>query len=249
MIRILIGLSVLSLLSTVALAADFSDTSNHKYKTAISELSQKNIVNGYSDGSFKPDNTINRAEFTKLVINASKGRNITSSDCYLSSTFSDVSKTDWFSPYICYAKQQGVLNGYPDGSFRPRQEITFPEAAKIVSLAFGASVEKTDVWYEGPAKYLSQKNAIPTSIHTLTQKLSRGEMAEVLWRVSENKTNIASKKFQGGRLVLVASTPQPTATPKPSTPKYSEKQKAIVNYCRKQTKVPFLFCVQKAGEL
>ena len=109
--------------------------SSHLYKTAIDYLKEQAVVQGYNDGTFRPDNTINRAEFMKIVIGAKYSQDyIGVSSAW--NCFSDV-HTEWFAPYICIAKDEGIVSGYPDGAFRPSQNISFVEAAKILAEVYG----------------------------------------------------------------------------------------------------------------
>lgn len=154
-------------------------------KKSIMYLKENDIVHGYSDGSFKPKSKINRAEFLKIVvgsmedfdINVEKGKNC----------FSDV-EDEWFAKYVCYAKKKGVVSGYPDGTFRPAENINFAEASKIVANAFDIDPSDTsnvDPWYRTFVEPLAELKAIPTSISDLDKSIARGEMAEVIYRVKE----------------------------------------------------------------
>lgn len=111
-----------------------SDINGHQYQAAIEYLHIKNVISGYDDGTFKPNNTINRAELLKILVggagyakpDAAKYR-----DC-----FPDV-KNDWYASYVCFAKEKGWVNGYDDGKFRPSQAINKVEAMKMLMSAQG----------------------------------------------------------------------------------------------------------------
>jgi hypothetical protein len=164
---------------------DFSDSNNHLYKTAIGYLKDKAVVQGYDDGTFRPDNTINRAEFMKIVIGAKYSQDyIGVSSAW--NCFSDVTD-EWFAPYICIAKDEGVVSGYADGTFKPSQNISFVEAAKILAEVYGLDFTKMDVWYEGYVKALQENNYIPSTISSLNKAITRAEMAELIWRIKEQK--------------------------------------------------------------
>ena len=95
----------------------------------IASLSVIGLLRGYEDGSFRPDNPISRAECVVLLsrrIEVPAG----------SSTFSDVPETHWASSAISAGTSAGWLSGYPDGTFRPDQNITRLEAVKMINTAF-----------------------------------------------------------------------------------------------------------------
>ncbi len=109
--------------------AAFSDLPNGSAAyDAVEYLSAKGIVNGYPDGTFKPSNPVNRAELAKLLVTS---RNATPSAEEFNGCFPDVQK-EWFAAYVCYAKAQGWLGGYPDGSFKPAATVTKAEAMKMM---------------------------------------------------------------------------------------------------------------------
>ncbi len=110
-------------------SADFSDlASDDKNKDAIDYLQEQNVINGYSDGTFKPDNNINRAELLKILLEA---KGVSPSVDNYKDCFPDVG-IEWFAPYVCYAKNQGWVNGYSDGYFRPADYVSKVEAIKMI---------------------------------------------------------------------------------------------------------------------
>ncbi len=163
--------------------ADFSDVpADHPYSEAINWAQENNIVNGFADGTFKPDQKINRAELTKIIIEANfKDAEISGDNC-----FSDV-KDEWFARYVCTAKREGIVKGYEDGSFKPEQNIRFKESAKITALGLDENLkEGREIWYETYIKYLSDRRAIPTSIDFAHSYVNRGEFVEILHRLKNN---------------------------------------------------------------
>ena len=179
---------------------EISDTDYHQYKTAVEYLLNKKIVQGYDDGTFKPDNLINRAEFMKIVIGAKYSQdyiNVSSGG----NCFSDV-RTDWYSTYVCIAKDEGVISGYPDGTFRPAQNISFVEAAKILAEAYGLEVTKGGSWYAGYVNALQENNYIPSTVGALEKTITRAEMAELIWRIKEEKKDQASSTLIQGDVIM-----------------------------------------------
>ncbi|MBI4232303.1 S-layer homology domain-containing protein [Candidatus Peregrinibacteria bacterium] len=118
----------------------FSDVEiDHHYAASILWMKNNGVVEGYADGTFKPEKSVSRAEFLKMLYKV-KGL----SGIEGNMKFPDVSSGDWFYPYVKEAYLSGVVKGYDDGKFHPDKMITFAEAVKIVSNAFF----DVDSWFE-----------------------------------------------------------------------------------------------------
>ena len=117
---------------------NFSDVSADKwYNNAVSTLSHMGVIGGYADGTFRPDAPISRAEFAKIAVSFTQN---TGSATY--NYFTDVKTTDWFAPYVTAAKDDGLIEGYSDGSFKPESKITRAEACAIVNRTLGRKPSK-----------------------------------------------------------------------------------------------------------
>lgn len=96
------------------------------YNNAVSTLSKAGILNGYEDGSFQPNGNITRAEFATIAARffeaTYEGEDL----------FPDI-KDHWARDYINQAAHAGIVNGYPDGTFQPQDNITRAEAMTIVN--------------------------------------------------------------------------------------------------------------------
>jgi hypothetical protein len=95
---------------------------------AIHYLYDEGIVAGYDDGTFKPKNTVNRAELLKILV---EGQGLTPDADQYKNCFPDVT-TDWYAKYVCYAKEEGWVSGYPDGTFKPADTVNKVEALKML---------------------------------------------------------------------------------------------------------------------
>ncbi|HRH93834.1 MAG TPA: beta-propeller domain-containing protein [Candidatus Peribacteria bacterium] len=174
----------------------FSDlTASSPFSRAIQSLKDKGVVEGYADGTYRANDPVNRAEFLKIVLGsrlAVDGKSLgAGSNC-----FADVKTNDWFAAWVCTAKAEGIVSGYDTGDFKPEQNITFVEASKILALAFKqqGNIYGTD-WYEQYVRTLEDSKAIPTSISALDKPVTRGEMAEMMWRLTDNVTDQPTKGF------------------------------------------------------
>lgn len=162
----------------------FSDVpTDHPNSDAIFYVRSAGIVQGYEDGTFKPDATINRAEFVKILVAATA---VEDGPVCKIAPFSDVDQTAWYATYAHEARCLGLVQGYPDGSFKPADPINFVEAAKIVANAFhiaAPGMAQDDAWYKPYVTSLERAHAIPTSITRFGQSITRGEMAEMIYRL------------------------------------------------------------------
>jgi len=205
----LFTLSVLSasLLAGTALGAggdggpsEFTDlSSTHLNSTAITTLENAGILEGYSDGTFRPENRINRAEMVKIIVEdiyeqSDIDKCLTDSPEGL---FTDVPAEEWYAPHICMAKTKGIVSGYSDGTFKPAAYINFVELSKILNQAIelGASEPTDAVWYKGYVDALAGKNAIPSTVEFFDEDVTRGEMSEMMWRLSNHYTTLVSSSF------------------------------------------------------
>jgi len=115
-----------------AAPSQFSDVAYGSwYAQAVNYLAHMNILLGYPDGTFRPNASITRAEFTAIVVRffgaGASGQ----------SNFSDVSPTHWASIYINAAFSNGWILGHQDGTFRPDNAITRAEAVVIINRLLG----------------------------------------------------------------------------------------------------------------
>jgi len=101
---------------------------------AIVYLADKKVVNGYSDGTFKPTASITRAEFTKIVVEAFYGV----SGYEFENQFTDVADDAWYAAYVNKAYEEGIISGTGNGEFRPNDTITRQDMAVIL---YNASVK------------------------------------------------------------------------------------------------------------
>ena len=110
----------------------FSDVSSSKwYHKQVGIMATLGVVGGYTDGTFKPDKGITRAEFVKMAV------------CFMgvneeaTANFSDVTTNHWAYQYIATAAQLGWIDGYSDGTFRPGEEITRAQAVTVINRMLG----------------------------------------------------------------------------------------------------------------
>ncbi len=177
------------------------------FADAIRYVHREGVVAGYPDGTFLPGNPINRAEFTKIMTLSLSSQEAINK-C-VDPVFSDIAASEWFLRYVCHAYANKLIAGYPDGTFKPAQSINFVEAAKILASSLGlmkppdcVTVPCTDghsgehPWFEPYIRALSDRHSIPKSVTRFDQAISRGEMAEMIYRLRANVTTKESTSYE-----------------------------------------------------
>lgn len=107
----------------------FSDTAGSDAAGAVEALASRGILGGYSDKTFRPGNTMTRAEFAAIAV---RGLGLTPAPA---GAFTDVRPSDWYAGYVGTAATYGIVNGLPDGTFGPNGTITRQEAAVMAARA------------------------------------------------------------------------------------------------------------------
>jgi len=173
-------------LSATAGTFVFSDvTLQHPNAPAITYLKDKAVTKGYTDGSFKPDRTITRAEFVKMLI-VLRDPSDNGAAC---SALKDVSMKDWFYAPVCLAMQEKIVKGGKDGLFRPGDLVTLADASVMLARAYAIPTIETKQWFEGSVRALAARNAVPADVGASFMRLTRAQVAEMLWRLQNNVTD------------------------------------------------------------
>ncbi|WP_416198761.1 MAG: hypothetical protein ACFWUA_03355 [Sporanaerobacter sp.] len=138
--RIVLKLNHFSKYVLIESTKTFPDIAKHWSKDYVESMIAKNIVDGYSDGTFKPEGKITRAEFVKMVVCALNEDLIEYNE-----GFKDVKANDWHADYIATAKALGLIDGYADGSFRPNATIKRAEMAAILGKVVDIEIDEKDI--------------------------------------------------------------------------------------------------------
>jgi alpha-tubulin suppressor-like RCC1 family protein len=179
----------------------FNDISASPYRAAIRSLAQRGIVSGFGDGSFRPDQPVSRQQFAKMIV---LGLNLKVTEGGIPLSFVDVSNpTDDLYPddYVAAAADKGLVQGYPDGSFRPLLDITRAQMLSIVVRAAQAfkpaalrtpprnwvgglsTVDPVHGVNVGIAEYSGLALGIDPGTFAIDGKATRGEIAQIIWNL------------------------------------------------------------------
>ena len=188
----LLAISMLGSLLTVpagaAAVTKFSDVSDSYTATAVETLRLMGVLDGYGDGTFRPDTVLNRAQFCKMAVYAMDG----SGELGRYSTvtiFPDVKPSHWASAYINMAAKKGVIAGFADGKFKPNQTVTAGQAVTILMRGLGYKDENMGgVWPQG---YMAEAQTCgllkSTGITSAYSALTRGQAAKLFLNLFEAK--------------------------------------------------------------
>lgn len=141
----------------------FSDISTTFAKDYIAKLAAAGVINGYEDGTFRPENNASRAEYLKIVLKA-KWVDYSAADVS-KLTFKDVSKDSWIAKVVVKAGELGLIDT-TNANFRPNDSITRAESMKMLLNAAWVEVTATETssfsdvnakWWE--AKYIETAKA------------------------------------------------------------------------------------------
>lgn|GEM_PF-872531 len=179
--------------STQQTTTQFTDVpQTHANYVAIMYLKSQGILGGYSDGTFKPDQQVNRAEALKILL---IGNKVTIPDSVSTASFSDYKASDWFARYVEQAKTLGIVNGNPDGTFAPSRNVSRAEFLKMLLILNGLKTEKwagqeifadvkKDDWFNPYMNYAGQAGLIAKDDKNNVypgQALTRADVAEILY--------------------------------------------------------------------
>lgn len=174
----------LSASSIAALAVDYSDVdSSASYAKAVNELSSLNIINGYEDGTFKPDGLVTRAEITKMIVAALGETSAAEAAEGQNTQFGDVTGEHWASGFVTQGVSNGFINGYSATEFGPEDNVTYVQAQKmlVAAIGYGTYAEANGGWPSGYKMYANSLD-ITSGISGIgdNTELTRAQVAQMI---------------------------------------------------------------------
>ncbi len=174
---------------------NFKDSNQIENQEAVGFLQQRGILDGYADGSFRPQNPINRAESVKVLLEA-LGETPDAVDV-VADEFDDVPKDAWFAGYVNKAKRKGIIKGYDDGTFKPDKTVNQAELLKIAFESFGidltnypvTTVDDSSAWYAPYLQYAIDNDLIDGDVN-LGEGMTREAFSEVIYRLIQQQENL-----------------------------------------------------------
>ena len=216
----LLAMIFASAMNCSAFASSFSDIANIQGREYIQKFVDKGYIKGYEDNTFRPNNTITRAEISQIL-----------SSFNINLKFEDVSFKDsngWFSNAIKKATENGFLSGYTDGTFKPNNKITRFEMIKITSMLVRnnnydkvqlpyADTDKIPSWVLNDVNNLYASKVIDFYDNNLINGntyITRAEAVTMLSKALEVNNWDMNKVTQNVKTNKTNPLPIPTALPK-----------------------------------
>ena len=164
--------------------AAFTDQADIKATDAVNMLSALGVINGYDDGSYKPDATVTRAEMAKMIFVVRNNKIDDSAYKNNSTKLTDVNK-HWAAGYIKFCESQGIIAGKGNNKFDPDATVTGVEAAKMLLVVSGYDAQKAGLtgsaWQTNVLKYAGAAGILDGVNSALESGLPRQYAAQMIY--------------------------------------------------------------------
>ena len=172
--------------------AAFTDQADIKVDSdAVDTLVSLGVVNGYTDGSFKPNDTVTRAEMAKMIYVLRTGNSDASAYNNDKTTFTDI-KGHWAAGYVKYCQSLGIIAGQSATKFAPDQTVTAQEAAKMLLVTLGYNADKAGlvgINWASKTNALADENGLLEDVNTsFTGPCPRQYAAQLIYNAIDAPT-------------------------------------------------------------
>ena len=177
---------------TMFAGAAFTDSADIKVDTEVVDtLVSLGVVNGYDDGSFKPNGTVTRAEMAKMIYVLRTGNSDASAYNDDKTSFTDIG-SHWARGYIKYCQSLGIIAGKSNTKFCPNDKVTAQEAAKMLLVTLGYDATKaglTGANWASKTNALADENGLLEDVNTsFTSACPRQYAAQLIYNAIDAPT-------------------------------------------------------------
>ncbi len=161
--------------------AAYSDISGTACEGAVNVLSALKVVDGFTDGTYKPEQTVTRAQMAKLIVTA---LGVADYATATTSKFVDMGSATWAIPYVEYASNLNIVNGVGNGKFNPNGTVTYEQAATMIVRALGYTDQCKEMNGTWPAIYIQKAmalNIFEDVVNGGANGANRGDVAIMLY--------------------------------------------------------------------
>ena len=209
--KLFLSLAAGAIIMASPVTADASATSfkdvprSSDHHEAITNLAERGILQGYEDGTFRPDATLTRAHASKILAQSLNLNTTTVKD----PGFKDVNKNQWYYGAVAALANAGQISGFEDGTFRPNAPMTRAQAAKIIDLSYNLPLEAKTA---NPFKDVSNSAWYATHISTLVENnVTKGKTATTFEpNANVTRAQMASFVVRAENLAKAASVTEET---------------------------------------
>lgn len=174
-------LSAVILGTNVMAYSDVDATSNDIVSTSITALSNLNIIDGFEDNTFRPDEIVTRAQMVKMICTTLGYSELST----VETKFTDVPKEHWASGYVNLGVSKSFIEGYDDNTFGPEDYVTYAQAVKMLVGACGYDTWASNQggWPSGYLAYGASLNIVKNIVGTVENDtiLTRGQCATLIY--------------------------------------------------------------------
>ena len=187
---------------TMFAGAAFTDQADIETADAVDTLVALGVIDGYEDGSFQPDVTVNRAEMAKMIYTILNGGNDDASAYEnLPTSFTDLGQEGWATGYIKYLQNTGIIAGKTVTQFAPSDTVTGVEAAKMMLVAAGYSADKAGLegsaWIANTMRYANMNNLFDGVSCDVNSGLPRQYAAQIMYNSLDMENVVYSNDIEG----------------------------------------------------
>ena len=200
---------VIAMIGSFAFAATpvYRDANTINQTEAVEVMSALGVINGYPDGTMKPNDTVTRAEMAKMIaFILNKGEDVGA--MYAGAcTFADTA-SHWAAGYVAYCAQAGIINGKNATTFDPDAPVTGTEAAKMVLGMLGHEGEKaglTGTAWASTTMSLAAKNNLVGSTNNLDVNMGQSLSRENTARLLLNGLQANMVEYKGGTNISIGN--------------------------------------------
>ena len=177
---------------TMFAGAAFTDQADVKVDSdVVDTLVSLGVINGYTDGSFKPNDTVTRAEMAKMIYVLRTGNSDASAYNNDKTTFTDVNG-HWAAGYIKYCQSLGIIAGVSATQFKPDANVTAQEAAKMLLVTLGYDAQKAGlvgINWASKTNALADENGLLEDVNTsFTAACPRQYAAQLIYNAIDTPT-------------------------------------------------------------
>ena len=177
---------------TMFAGAAFTDQADIKVENEVVDtLIELGVINGYTDGSFKPNDTVTRAEMAKMIYVLRTGNSDASAYNNDKTSFTDVNG-HWAAGFIKYCQSVGIIAGQSATKFAPDQTVTAQEAAKMLLVTLGYDAQKAGlvgINWASKTNALADENGLLDDVNTsFTGPCPRQYAAQLIYNAIDTPT-------------------------------------------------------------